>query len=95
MTDIRHLQVYSCTLYTANSDGEPVEGTQRELKLLFNNTRISTEEVCRLIDENRYEFDPRVIIVTQAQIKWLQDEEPQDSSEPQEIEENFYKGYKG
>lgn len=59
----------------ANSDGEPVPGTEREHIVLFNKTQITEEQVSRLIDEDRWERDPRVLEVTREQLKYLRDKD--------------------
>ena len=59
----------------ANSDGEPVPGTEREHLVLFNKTQITEEQVGRLIDEDRWECDPRVLEVTREQLKFLRDKD--------------------
>jgi hypothetical protein len=57
----------------ASSCGEPIEGTEREHTLLFNKTQISVDEVNKLIDEDRWEYDLRVLEVSPQQLKFLQD----------------------
>ena len=47
-----------------NSDGEPVEGTGRDVSILWNETVISTDEVYELINNGMYEYDNRVIVTT-------------------------------
>lgn len=59
----------------ANSDGEPVPGTEREHLVLFNKTQITEEQVNRLIDEDRWKRDPRVLEVTREQLKYLRDKD--------------------
>ena len=59
----------------ANSDGEPVPGTEYEHLVLFNKTQITEEQVGRLIDEDRWERDPRVLEVTREQLKFLRDKD--------------------
>ena len=59
----------------ANSDGEPVLGTEREHLVLFNKTQINEEQVSRLIDEDRWERDPRILEVTREQLKYLRDKD--------------------
>ena len=59
----------------ANSDGEPVPGTEREHLVLFNKTQITEEQVGKLIDEDRWERDPRVLEVTREQLKYLRDKD--------------------
>lgn len=50
-----------------NSDGEPVEGTGRDVSILWNKTVISTDEVYELINNGMYEYDSRVIVTTPTQ----------------------------
>ena len=59
----------------ANSDGEPVPGTEREHIVLFNKTQITEEQVGRLIDEDRWERDQRILEVTREQLKFLRDKD--------------------
>ena len=55
----------------ANSDGELVKGTEREITILFNKTVIASEEVQELIRSGMYEFDSRVIVTTPTQADHL------------------------
>lgn len=50
-----------------NSDGEPVDGTGRNVTILWNKTVISTDEVYELINNGMYEYDIRVIVTTPVQ----------------------------
>ena len=50
-----------------NSDGKPVEGTGRNVTVLWNETVISTDEVYELINNGMYEYDSRVIVTTPTQ----------------------------
>ena len=50
-----------------NSDGNPVEGTGRDVSILWNETVISTDEVYELINNGMYEYDSRVIVTTPTQ----------------------------
>lgn len=59
----------------ANSDGEPVPGTEREHLVLFNKTQITEEQVGRLIDEDRWKRDQRILEVTREQLKFLRDKD--------------------
>ena len=59
----------------SNSAGEPVPGTEREHLVLFNKTQITEEQVGRLIDEDRWERDPRILEVTREQLKFLRDKD--------------------
>lgn len=47
-----------------NSDGEPVEGTGRDVTILFNKTVITGDEMEELIDSGMYEYDNRIIVTT-------------------------------
>ena len=48
----------------ANSDGNLVKGTERDVTILFNKTVITTAEVRKLIDSDMYEYDSRIIVTT-------------------------------
>ena len=48
----------------ANSDGEIVKGTERNVTILFNRTVITSDEVQELILTGIYEYDSRVIVTT-------------------------------
>lgn len=48
----------------ANSDGELVKGTEREVTILFNQTVITADEVRKLVDSDMYEYDERIIVTT-------------------------------
>lgn len=50
-----------------NSDGEPIEGTGRDVSILWNETVISTDEIYELINNGMYEYDSRVIVITPTQ----------------------------
>lgn len=50
-----------------DSDGNVVEGTERDVCVLWNRTIISDEEVFELIDSGMYEYDKRVIATTPMQ----------------------------
>ena len=51
----------------ANSDGKLIEGTERDVCVLFNTTVISAEEVCELINSDGYQFDRRIVVTTPVQ----------------------------
>lgn len=51
----------------ANSDGKLVEGTERDVCVLYNKTVITNDEVRELIDSGMYEYDNRVIVTTPIQ----------------------------
>ena len=52
------------TYSLADSDGNRIDGTERDVSVLFNTTVISVEEVQRLIDSGEYEYDIRLVITT-------------------------------
>lgn len=52
---------------TCDSDGEPVEGTDRDVSILWNKTVITTDEVHDLINNGMYEYDSRVVVITPTQ----------------------------
>lgn len=51
----------------ANSDGEIIEGTEKDVCILYNKTVITYEEVCELIDSGEYEWDSRIVVTTPTQ----------------------------
>lgn len=51
----------------ANSDGEIVKGTERNVTVLFNQTVITSDEVRELIRSGEYEYDNRIIVTTPTQ----------------------------
>ena len=51
----------------ANSDGELVKGTERDVCILYNKTVITEDEVTELIRSGRYEYDSRVVVTTPTQ----------------------------
>ena len=51
----------------ANSDGELVEGTERDVCILYNKTVITNDEVEKLIRSGMYEYDSRIIATTPIQ----------------------------
>lgn len=61
------------TVGCANSDGKVVNGTERDISVLFNETVISTEEVNELIESGMYEYDDRIIVVSKRQADSLKD----------------------
>ena len=67
------LRVISYNASIADSDGRPVPGTSRERNLIFNITQISEEEVKLLIENDSWEFDPRIVSVSSAQLKHIKD----------------------
>ena len=56
---------FSTSLCT--SDGKPIDGTGRDVSILWNKTVISTDEIYELINNGMYEYDSRVIVTTPTQ----------------------------
>lgn len=73
-----NLRVASFESVMASSSGKPIKGTERSHNLLYNTTQISEEEVQKLIREDSYEFDPRVVDITDVQLKYLRNKEATD-----------------
>ena len=59
----------------ANSDGNLVKGTEREVTVLYNKTVITTAEVRKLIDSDMYEYDSRIIVTTPTRADNLRSKE--------------------
>ena len=78
MTDINNLKIYSTTLYICTSDGKPVEGTGREVWVLYNQTRITEEEIAELFKNEMWEYDTRLTEISPARLRMLQDKENDD-----------------
>ena len=70
-----NLRVISFKTALANSDGEPISGTERERNLIFNCTHISENEVHQLINDDAWELDDRVVSIYSSQLKYLFDKE--------------------
>lgn len=51
----------------ANSDGQIVKGTERNVCILYNKTVITEDEVNRLIHSGMYEYDNRIVVTTPTQ----------------------------
>ncbi len=51
----------------ANSDGEIVKGTERDVCILYNKTVITKDEVDELIRSGEYGFDSRIVVTTPIQ----------------------------
>ena len=70
-----NLRVITFTTRMADSDGEPIPGTERERNLIFNRTQISDDEVTQLINDDAWELDDRIVSVHSYQLKYLFDKE--------------------
>ena len=70
-----NLRVITFTTRVADSDGEPIPGTERERNLIFNCTQITEEEVHQLINDDAWELDDRIVSVHSSQLKYLFDKE--------------------
>ena len=66
-----YLKVISFETCMHSSSGQKITGTEREHNLLFNTKSISPEQVNYLIEMDMYEYDSRVIDVTNEQLKYL------------------------
>lgn len=51
----------------ADSDGEFIGGMTEKVTILYNESVINYEEVCRLINSGEYEYDSRVVVTTPIQ----------------------------
>lgn len=56
-----NIQVRELVFQSVNSDGKPIEGTERTVSLIYNLENISTKEVDELVDNGMYVFDDRII----------------------------------
>ena len=51
----------------ADSDGEIVKRTERDICILYNKTVITNKEVNELIKSGMYEYDNRIVVTTPTQ----------------------------
>lgn len=65
------LKVVSFETCIYSSSGHKIVGTETKHNLLFNNKSISPEKVDYLIEMDMYEYDSRVIDVTDDQLKYF------------------------
>lgn len=70
-----NLRIITFTTRMADSDGEPIPGTERERNLIFNCTQIAEDEVHQLINDDTWELDNRIVSVHSSQLKYLFDKE--------------------
>ncbi len=70
-----NLRIITFTTRMADSDGEPIPGTERERNLIFNCTQITEDEVHQLINDDAWELDDRIVSVHSSQLKYLFDKE--------------------
>ena len=70
-----NLRIISFTTRMADSDGEPIPGTERERNLIFNCTQVTEDEVHQLINDDAWELDDRIVSVYSSQLKYLFDKE--------------------
>lgn len=70
-----NLRVISFQSVMTSSSGKPIAGTERNHNLLYNCTQITEEEVHELIERDAYEFDPRVVDLSDQQLKMLRNKE--------------------
>lgn len=69
----KNLSAIEFDTYVCTSDGEPVKSTGRHVVVLFNKTVIDADAVSKLIDDGRYEYDSRVIVIDKQQLINLHD----------------------
>lgn len=50
--------------YLTDSNGNPIEGTETKVCVLFNTTVIPVEEVYELINTGMLDYDERIIVTT-------------------------------
>lgn len=74
-TSANNLRVISFESVMTSSSGKPVSGTERSHNLLYNCTQITEAEVHELIKNDTYEFDARVVDLTDTQLKMLRNKE--------------------
>ena len=70
-----NLRILTFVTSMADSYGEPIPGTERERNLIFNCTQITEQEVNKLIDDDAWELDDRIVSVHSSQLKYLFDKE--------------------
>ena len=70
-----NLRIITFTTRMADSDGEPIPGTERARNLIFNCTQITEDEVNKLINDDVWELDNRIVSVHSSQLKHLFDKE--------------------
>ena len=70
-----NLRVISFQSVMTSSSGKPICGTERTHNLLYNCTQITEAEVHDLIENDAYEFDSRVVDLTDNQLKMLRNKE--------------------
>lgn len=73
-----YLKVISFETCLHSSSGAKITGTERDHNLLFNTKSISPEQVNYLIEVGMYEYDSRVIDVTDEPLKYLRAKEKED-----------------
>lgn len=64
MTNLNNLKRIDFILECCTSDSKPIEGLDRPITVIYNQTVISTEEVQELISTGEYEFSSRVVVTT-------------------------------
>ena len=70
-----NLRIITFTTRIADSDGDPIPGTERERNLIFNCTQITEDEIHQLINDDAWELDDRIVSVHSSQLKYLFDKE--------------------
>lgn len=74
-----NLRFISFESVMSSSSGQPITGTERKHNLLYNCTQITEEQVQYLVEMDMYEYDSRVVDVTDEQLKFLRNKEAEDA----------------
>lgn len=56
-----NIQMIEAVFKQVDSDGEPIEGTERPRMFLYNLEKISAEEVEKILNHGDYMFEPRIL----------------------------------
>ena len=73
MNNASHVMRIEFEIGCANSDGEIVKGTERDVCILYNETVITEDEVRELIYSGGYKYDSRIVVTTPIQADNLKD----------------------
>lgn len=71
LSSLGDVMVFELKVCTATSDGKPVKGTERDIVVFFNKKIISARDVKSLIENGKYEYDPRVVVTSRTQAQLL------------------------
>lgn len=73
MLTVSNLNICKFQTKLVNSYGEPVNETKRSYMYLYNKTQISDEELDKIIKNGTHMYDPRLVEITEEQLKYLND----------------------